>query len=356
MRFHPDETARAVQEGFSACIMSVSPAPSDYSVAPGEASPDAALWREMMAFGAGGIMVDQESGGSGMGLFGAALLAETAGRCAVPGLLAWQMLSAYALSGSAQTAPCRSWLPGVISGECVATLVFGGQWSPDSWDLHLKDSRLSGEARFVQGAGDADIFLAGTMGGGLVLVEAGPGVEVINNPSSDPGRGTGRVLFDKAMAIPVFPEGSPAADDLFDAALVLIAADALGGCSYCVDQSVAYAGFREQFGGPIGRFQGLKHQLADMALETEPSRSLVWYAAHAFDAGLSDRRRAAALAKAHLCDRYTSVSRAAIAAHGGIGYTWEHTLNARFRRALFDRAMLGSPAFHRRRAGDLAGW
>src|SRR3546814_12640488 len=52
--------------------------------------------------------------------------------------------------------------------------------------------------------------------------------------------------------------------------------------------SVAYAKEREQFGQPIGRFQALKHQLAHMALDVEPARALVWYAAYAWDAGLTD--------------------------------------------------------------------
>ena len=62
------------------------------------------------------------------------------------------------------------------------------------------------------------------------------------------------------------------------------------------------------------------------------------------------------MAKAHLCDVYVRSARSAVAAHGGIGYTWEFGLNYWFRRAAFDRAWLGSPSVHRARAADLAGW
>ena len=137
---------------------------------------------------------------------------------------------------------------------------------------------------------------------------------------------------------------------------MLVAADALGGAQKVTDMSVAYAKEREQFGQPIGRFQALKHQLAHMALDAEPARALVWYAAYAWDADLPDAPRAAAIAKAHLCDVFVRVARAAVAAHGGIGYTWEYGLNYWFRRAAFDRAWLGSPSEHRARAADLAGW
>jgi alkylation response protein AidB-like acyl-CoA dehydrogenase len=62
------------------------------------------------------------------------------------------------------------------------------------------------------------------------------------------------------------------------------------------------------------------------------------------------------MAKAHLCDVYVRTTRAAIAAHGGIGYTWEYGLHYWFRRAAFNRAWLGSPSHHRARAADLAEW
>jgi alkylation response protein AidB-like acyl-CoA dehydrogenase len=137
---------------------------------------------------------------------------------------------------------------------------------------------------------------------------------------------------------------------------VLLAADALGGATRCVESSVAYAKTREQFGVPIGHFQALKHQLANMALEVEPSRALVWFAAHAFDALPGDAPRAAALAKAHLGDVYAQVARDTVEAHGGIGFTWECDVQIWFKRALFDRAFCGTPAEHRERAARLAGW
>jgi alkylation response protein AidB-like acyl-CoA dehydrogenase len=64
-----------------------------------------------------------------------------------------------------------------------------------------------------------------------------------------------------------------------------------------------------------------------------------------------DASHAVATAKAHIADRFMSVARAAVAAHGGIGYTWEYGLNYWFRRSVADRAWLGSPALHRARGG-----
>src|SRR5690606_37795501 len=80
-------------------------------------------------------------------------------------------------------------------------------------------------------------------------------------------------------------EPVPGADaaDAVDVLLGLTAADAFGVADAALGRAVAYAKERHQFGVPIGSFQGVKHQLADLATEIEQSRALVWWAAHALD-------------------------------------------------------------------------
>jgi alkylation response protein AidB-like acyl-CoA dehydrogenase len=228
-------------------------------------------------------------------------------------------------------------LSGLEAGTTIATLALG-------------------DSPYVQSANAANVFLSGTRDGALILIEAGDGVAIEAIKSNDRTRPISKVSFNDAKVHELFPAGDPMVGKLHDAALVLIAADSLGGAQHCTDLSVAYAKDREQFGQPIGQFQGLKHQLAHMALDVEPTRAQVWYAAYAHDADIPDAERAAAMAKAHLCDVYVRITRAAIAAHGGIGYTWEYGLNYWFRRAAFNRAWLGSPSHHRARAADLAEW
>ena len=141
-----------------------------------------------------------------------------------------------------------------------------------------------------------------------------------------------------------------------DAALVLLAADAFGSGQRLLDMCVQYAKEREQFGVTIGHFQALKHQLANLALEIEPTRGLYWYAAHAFDHVQDESARTAALAKAHITDRTMQIARDAVEAHGGIGFTWECDVQIWFKRAMFDRAWMGTPSVHRERAAQMAGW
>ena len=99
-----------------------------------------------------------------------------------------------------------------------------------------------------------------------------------------------------------------------------------------------------------------KHQLANMAVSVEPARALYWYAAHAFDQVPDESPRTAALAKSHVTEQFMQAARDTVEAHGGYGFTWECEVQIWFKRAMYDRAFLGSPAVHRERAATLAGW
>jgi alkylation response protein AidB-like acyl-CoA dehydrogenase len=347
MRFHPTEEQLAIQDAVRGTLVDALPAERLHALVDGDADFDAESWQKLMDLGLGGLMMPETVGGSALGLVDAAMVIEMCGQAAAPGPLIDQIVAGIALSTTGNAAARDLWCHGIATGERRAALAFGGAWLPESWN---------GEARFVTAARSADLFLVGTPGGGLAVVEAGDGVEITPVPSSDRTRRLSSVRFDGARMEEIFAAGDPAVARIFDAALVLAAADALGGAQHCLDISVAYAKEREQFGQPIGRFQALKHQLATMAMEVEPARALLWYAAYAWDGQLPDAPRAAAMAKAHIADRFVSVARAAVAAHGGIGYTWEYGLVIWFRRSLYDRAWLGSPAVHRSRAADLATW
>lgn len=338
MRFHLTEEQSAIQDAVRGTLAEVWPMERLHAFADGRiddgADHDPTSWQALMALGIGGLVLPEADGGAGLGLLDAALVCEVVGEAAAPGPVIGQILAALAVSRSVN-AEARAFLPAIAGGEAVVALAFG---SP-----------------LVACARGASLFLADGTDGAILLIER-EGVAIEPQAATDRSRPVSRVSFASARTHVLFTGDDPMARRLRDAALVLIAADALGGAHKVTDMSVAYAKEREQFGQPIGRFQGLKHQLAHMALDAEPARALVWYAAYAWDAELPDAPRAAAMAKAHLCDVYTSATRAAIAAHGGIGYTWEYGLNYWFRRSIANRAWLGSPTRHRARAAELAGW
>jgi alkylation response protein AidB-like acyl-CoA dehydrogenase len=319
---------------------------------------DAAFWRGLAELGLAGLVIPEAHGGAGLQLLDAALAAETLGRFAAPGPFLGHTLASLAIALGGTAEQQRRWLPRLATGDVVASIAFasaGGLWQPEDWRFPVA-ATLSGTKEHVPYGSSADLLVVGLAGGNLALVEPARGGCVIDPfPGVDRTRRLDTVRFEGAAAEEL-PGGAAAAPRVRDAGLVLLAADAFGGASKLVEMSVAYAKTREQFGVTIGHFQALKHQLANMALEVEPGRALHWYAAHAFDQASEDAPRMAALAKAHLGDRFLQVARDAVEAHGGIGYTWECDVQIWFKRAIFDRTFLGSSASHRERAAKLAGW
>jgi alkylation response protein AidB-like acyl-CoA dehydrogenase len=326
---------------------------------------DPLLWKGLAEMGVAGIHLPEEYGGSALEILDLAVVAETVGSLAGPVPLITHSLGslAIALAGSAEQK--SRWLPGLASGDLLASVAFaeeGGCWQPDEWQLgrgatSTGSVTLDGSKETVSFAEQADLFVVGLAGGGLAVVDRNAnGVDVQRVEGADRTRRIGRVSFDAVAAERLESGGPRVAERVRDVGLVLLAADAFGGAAKLVDMSVEYAKSREQFGVTIGHFQAHKHQLANMAIEIEPSRALYWYAAHALDHIPDEAPRCAAIAKSHIADRYMQIARDAVEAHGGIGFTWEGDVQIWFKRAMFDRALLGTPREHRDRASSLADW
>jgi alkylation response protein AidB-like acyl-CoA dehydrogenase len=95
---------------------------------------------------------------------------------------------------------------------------------------------------------------------------------------------------------------------------------------------------------------------AEMVSEIEPARSLVWYAAYAFDHEPRRAARAASMAKARLGEIYARTTNRAVQIHGGIGFTWEHDMHLWFKRAKWNERAFGDATWHRERLARLEGW
>jgi alkylation response protein AidB-like acyl-CoA dehydrogenase len=321
----------------------------------GDAQFDRELWQALCEMGVPAIMVPQAYGGLGLGMVDLAIVAEALGRTVAPAPLLGHALAALAITLGGSEDQKSRWLPSLATGEILATVALcegKSGWLPSEWTLN--SPQLNGTKTLVPNAAEADLIVVGTADG-LALVERGAGYACARIDSADRTRPIDTVTFEAAVAEPL-AEGAAATERLIDAAAVLIAADSFGGADHCVTMSVEYAKLREQYGQPIAGFQGLRYQLVAMALATEPSRGLYWYAAHAWDAMPDKAAHAAAQAKAHLADTYLQITRDTVEAHGGIGFTWEHDTHLYMKRAMLNWAWLGSPSRHRLRAADLAGW
>jgi acyl-CoA dehydrogenase len=196
----------------------------------------------------------------------------------------------------------------------------------------------------------------GLAAGGLGLVEArSPGVTLEAMDGLDMTRPLAAVDFDNAE-VTLLANGPDGAQRMVDAALVLLAADAFGGSSRILEMTRDYTLLREAFGARLAEFQGVKHQLANLVLEIEPTRGLYWFAAYAFDNWVERSAHAASLAKGHAAEVFLQTARMGTELHGGIGFTWAYDAHIWLKRAMFDFAWGGRPDRLFERAADLAGW
>lgn len=341
------------------------PSPRLRAIMESEFGHDPELWNEFAGLGALGLNVPVEHGGAGLELLDVALAAEELGYAATPVPFVGHAMAVVALLEGAKHdedrgKPDASLIARLATGEtlgCVAIGEADGELRPNRLRCRATDGRLDGEKPIVAGAETANALIVAATdddGAGLWIVERdAPGLTI------EPRRGTDstrRIAAVRLERVPATRIGGPGAlQRVIDAGCILIAADAYGGARRALDMTVAYVLEREQFGQSLASFQAVKHQLADLLTALEPSLSLWWYAAHAFDHMPEKVERLAALAKAHLCDVFDETMRATTELHGGIGFTWEYDLQIWFRRAVFDRSYLGEARFHRARAADL-GW
>jgi len=127
-------------------------------------------------------------------------------------------------------------------------------------------------------------------------------------------------------------DGFKVAMSALDSGRFSVAAGCVGICQGCVDASVAYAGEREQFGRPLASFQLVQELIADMVVETEAARALVWRAAWLKDRG-DPNTTETSIAKLYATEASVRAANNAIQVHGGAGYVDEYPVERYLRDA-----------------------
>ena len=325
---------------------------------------DAALWQGLAGMGVTAIPIAEEFGGAGLEILDLALAAEELGFACTPGPFLGHALGSIALQASDDAAARQEWLPRLADGSAITTYALGekiGVWDSTGLEVRCKGGELYGEKPLVPYAETADVLIVAALDGDTgepelwLVARDAENMTTRALAGNDLSRRLSTVHFDGTPARRI-GGGTAAIDRTRDAALVLLAADAYGGATRCLEMTRDYVLIREQFGQTIAHFQGIKHQLADLATDLVPTCSLWWYAAHAIDHIPERAAHTAALAKARITDLFDETGRKGIELHGGIGFTWEHDIHLWVRRSLFDRAFFGEASYHRARAADLRGW
>lgn len=320
-----------------------------------DAAFDAALWAKLAEQGYTGIVFPEEFGGVGLGIVELILLMEEAGRALLPGPFFSAVVMAGSLLDSMATKEQKSkYLEPICRGKERGTVAFfeaEGSWDLADVRLTGTNGRLRGEKLFVPDAAVSDWILVVARNGVFRVDRKAPGVRVAPMHGMDLTRKLYSVQFDNTPAEKL---GETAGFERPRAiATAALAAEMVGGMQRTLDITVEYAKTRKQFGKPIGIFQAVQHQCADMYLETESARSAVYYAAWALEHHAPDAAAAVSIAKLYASDASRAVGNRGIQVHGGMGFTWENDLHLYYRRAKASETMFGDATFHRERLARL---
>ena len=309
------------------------------------------LWKQLAHLDLIGLQLPEAYGGSGMTTLESVVVYEEFGRSLAPSPhFVSSILSGGALARSGSAEQKQAWLPGIVSGEAVLTPAWlepensggpggvrvravpdGDGWTITGTKRHVAFASSAASlvvlARTGDGTEDVDLFLVDPTSAGVTMTQQMTiGSDAQYKVELDGVRATA------ADRIGAAGTGWATWNEVMHEAIILAAAQAVGGAEYALEITVQYAKDRQQFDKPLGAFQALAHYLADAATTVDGAKVLVHEAAWA----RADGRRVAKLApmaKLFACQTFRDVTAMAQQIFGGIGFTVEFDIQLYFRRA-----------------------
>ncbi|GAA5048234.1 isobutyryl-CoA dehydrogenase [Erythrobacter westpacificensis] len=331
-------------------------------------TPNAGEWDEKHHFpvdvikrtgelGFGAIYVSEESGGIALGRLEAALIMEAMayGCPTTSAFISIHNMAAWMIDTFGSDDLKGRYLPDLVSMEKLASYALTEPSSgSDAAALKTTAKRdgdhyvLNGTKQFISGGGVNDVYVVmvrtgehKTRGISCVVVDKDtPGVS-FGAPEKKLGWNaspTAQVIFEDAR-LPVANRVGEEGDGFkfamagLDGGRLNIGACSLGGAQRCLDEAIAYARDRNQFGQSIADFQNTQFMLADMATELEAARALLYLAAAKVTDGAPDKTRFSAMAKRLATDSGSNVVNNALQLFGGYGYLKDYPIE-RFWRDL----------------------
>jgi alkylation response protein AidB-like acyl-CoA dehydrogenase len=353
-----EELRRITRQFFEA----KSPEPEVRRLMEGSEGYDPAVWAQMAnELGLQSLTVPEEYGGQGFSYVELTVVLEEMGRallCAP--YFATVVLAANTILHSGDEAACKDLLPGIASGETIATLALtepNGRWDESGVEATATRSgdgwTIDGTKMFVIDGALANLLIvAARTDSGISLFRVDGEADGLTRTSlstMDQTRKQAKLELAGVPATLLGTEGQgwDVLRRVLDLAAVSLAAEQVGGAQKVLEMAVQYAKDRVQFGRPIGSFQAIKHKCADMLLEVESAKSAAYYASWCASELNDELPEVACLAKAYCSEAYFHAAAENIQIHGGIGFTWEHPAHLYFKRAKSSELLFGDPTYHR---------
>jgi alkylation response protein AidB-like acyl-CoA dehydrogenase len=356
MRFQLTDEQRALQDAVRSYLRDRFGPPQvrDLYESPESDGIPAGLWQAIGEQGWLAVLVPEQHDGIGLGLLDAAVIARAFGAGTVPGPWLGTVLVGEAVRLAGSPDQQSKLLPRLAAGEvkgAVALLRTSFSPSPAGAPGVASGGTLTGRLELVEYAQSADVLVVAAQDG-LYLVD--PSTATITaHQALDRTTRLCTVELDHAPAERLEHSTPAVLQELLDRAAVLAANDLVGIARKALTDTVEYDKTRVQFGKPVGSFQAIKHDLADLHLGITMAEHAATYAAHAFDVDAPDKQLAASIAKAKAGDLANEATSAMIQYHGGIGYTWEHDSHFYLKRAKRLEYQYGDAAQHRERIAQL---
>lgn len=311
---------------------------------------DEDFWARAVEMGWTAMAIAEADGGLGLSPIDALIVAEETGAApAGAPFLATAFAAQHALANLEAQAEL---LGAIAAGTTKIVLAFEeeGDPLPARPATRFDNGRLSGVKQASLGAAAGDVALVlGESGGAacLALVPLeGEGVSRTAIDSIDNSRCTAGLAFADAPAtlLPV-NDALALAGGCLDRLALHLAAEAIGGTQACLAKASDYANQRQAFGQAIGKFQAVKHALAEIYVANELARASLLDAAVRLDRGDADAGAYVAAARLNAVHGYDYAAAAATQVHGGIGVTWEDDMHLHYRRARSLALEAGAPWF-----------
>ena len=350
------------------------PIPQVRTIAATEAGYCRDLWNQVAELGWLGLTLPEQYGGIGLSWIDLMIILEETGRTLFPSPLLSTSLAATAINQWGTDKQKQRWLPELADGSCIGTLALLDETdflAPSAIQLNASADAggyvLSGQKRFVQDAPSAGLFIVAFRTGegpddlGLALIPSqANGVSVTQTRGWDRTKRSGVVTLDAVhvdadAVLGATLAGAGAIEQLIDLGALAVSAEAIGTCEGILHLTSQYALDRQQFGSPIGRYQGVKHPLAELYVDIECMKSLVYYAAWALEGQPDEVPATVAKAKAYAAQTICSAGVNGVQLHGAIGYTDEYAMQLFMKRSKWSRATYGDEDFHYDRVAELGG-